>query len=67
VKVKGKSYPSSPDDEWSASSKGCITFEEIVRDTHWIGGRVDLRDGLDALRREKFSLLYPGHLDHLVL
>jgi hypothetical protein len=45
--------------EWSASSSCCLTPGEIAPGTHWIGGWVDLRAGLDDLEKRKFLTL-PG-------
>jgi hypothetical protein len=36
--------------EWSASRPGSFTTGERSPDTHWIGGWVDPRDGLDAVK-----------------
>jgi hypothetical protein len=41
--------------EWSASRPGRFTPEEKAPGTHWTGGWVDLRDGLDDL--DKTTLL----------
>jgi hypothetical protein len=38
-------------DERSASRFGRFAVEEIVRDTHWIGGWVGPRFGLDAMKK----------------
>jgi hypothetical protein len=35
--------------EWSASRPGCFTFRETALGTHWIGGWVSPRAGLDAV------------------
>jgi hypothetical protein len=35
--------------EWSDSRPGCFTPKERVSGTHWIGGWVGLRTGLDAV------------------
>jgi len=35
--------------EWSASSPGRFTPKERDPGTHWIGGWMDLRAGLDAV------------------
>jgi hypothetical protein len=40
--------------EWSASRPGCITRGERAPGTHWIGGWVDPRTGLDDVERRKF-------------
>jgi hypothetical protein len=47
---------------WSASRPGLFTPEEITPDTHWIGGWVGLRTGLDDVKGEK-SFLYRGLLN----
>jgi hypothetical protein len=39
--------------EWSASRPGHFTPGEIATDTHWIGGWVDRRVGLDAVENRK--------------
>jgi hypothetical protein len=45
--------------EWSASRPGCFTPGESAYGTHWIGGWVDPRDGLDDVEKRKF-LTVPG-------
>jgi hypothetical protein len=45
--------------EWSASRPGRFTPVEIAPDTHWIGGWVNPRAGLDDLERRKIVPL-PG-------
>jgi hypothetical protein len=45
--------------EWSTSRPGRFTPGERVPGTHWIGGWVDLRAGLDDLENRKFLTL-PG-------
>jgi hypothetical protein len=45
--------------EWSASRPGRFITGERASDTHWIGGWVDPRTGLDDVERRKFLLL-PG-------
>jgi hypothetical protein len=40
--------------EWSASNPGRFTPGEKTPDTHWIGGWVDPRVGLDDLEKRKF-------------
>jgi hypothetical protein len=43
---------------WSASRPGRYTLGERARGTHWIGGWVDARAGLnDAEKRQFFTLL----------
>jgi hypothetical protein len=37
--------------EWSASRPGCFTPGERTSDTHWIGGWVDPRAGLDDVEK----------------
>jgi hypothetical protein len=44
--------------EWSTSHPGRFTPEERVSGTHWIGGWVDLRAGLDDLEKTKFLRPY---------
>jgi hypothetical protein len=39
---------------WSASRPGHFTRGVIAPGTHWIGGWVGLRSGLDAVVRGKF-------------
>jgi len=38
--------------EWSASRPGRFTHRERVLDTHWIGGLVGPRVGLDAVSKK---------------
>jgi hypothetical protein len=45
--------------EWSASRPGRFTPWVIAPDTHWIGGWVDPRAGLDNVEKRKFLTL-PG-------
>jgi hypothetical protein len=45
--------------EWSASHPGCFTPRERVPSSHYIGGWVCLRAGLDDLEKRKFLAL-PG-------
>jgi hypothetical protein len=45
--------------EWSISSPGRFTPGERAPGTHWIGGSVDPRDGLDDVEMRKF-LTIPG-------
>jgi hypothetical protein len=44
-------------DEWSTSRPGRFTPGESAPGTHWIGGWVDLRAGLDDLEKRKFLTL----------
>jgi hypothetical protein len=44
--------------EWSASRPCRLTPGETARGTHWIGGWVDPRAGLDDVKRK--SLTLPG-------
>jgi hypothetical protein len=37
--------------EWSASRRGRFTYGERASGTHWIGGWVDPRAGLDSVKR----------------
>jgi hypothetical protein len=46
--------------EWSVSRPGRFTLGERAPDTHWIGGRMDPRVGLDNVEKRKFLTL-PGH------
>jgi hypothetical protein len=43
--------------EWSASRPGRFTPGEIAPGTHWIGGWVDPRAGLDDVKERKFLTL----------
>jgi hypothetical protein len=43
--------------EWSASRPGHFTPGENASGTHWIGGWVDHRAGLDNLEKRKFLTL----------
>jgi hypothetical protein len=45
--------------EWSNSRPGRFTPRERAPGTHWIGGWVDLRAGLNDLEKRKFLAL-PG-------
>jgi hypothetical protein len=45
--------------EWSASTPGRFTPEERAPGTHWIGGWVGPRAGLDDVEKRKFLSL-PG-------
>jgi hypothetical protein len=45
--------------EWSASRPCRFTLAERAPGTHWIGGWVDPRAGLDAVEKRKFFIL-PG-------
>jgi hypothetical protein len=45
--------------EWSASCPGRFTLGKRAPGTHWIGGWVDPRTGLDELEKRKFLTL-PG-------
>jgi hypothetical protein len=45
--------------EWSASRPSRFTPRERVPGTHWIGGGVDPRAGLDNVEKRKF-LTIPG-------
>jgi hypothetical protein len=42
--------------EWSASRPGRITPGERDLCTHWIGGWVDPRSGLDDVEKRKFNI-----------
>jgi hypothetical protein len=42
-------------DKWSATRPRCITPGERARGTHWIGGWVGPRAGLDAVGMRKYS------------
>jgi hypothetical protein len=43
--------------EWSASRSGHFTFGERAPGTHWIGGWMDPRPGLDNVEKRKFLTL----------
>jgi hypothetical protein len=43
--------------EWSASRPGLFTPEERTPGTHWIGGWVDPRIGLDDMEEREFLTL----------
>jgi hypothetical protein len=45
--------------EWSTSRSWCVTPRERAPSTHWIGGWVDSRTGLDDMEKLKFLIL-PG-------
>jgi hypothetical protein len=45
--------------EWSASHPAPFTPRETASGTHWIGGWMDLRAGLDDVEKRKFLTL-PG-------
>jgi hypothetical protein len=45
--------------EWSAPRPGCFTPRERALGTHWIGGWVDPRAGMDDVEKRKFLTL-PG-------
>jgi hypothetical protein len=57
-------------DEWSALRPSHFTLGERARSTHWIGGWVDPRAGLDDVEKRKFLTLPGlelgplGHLAH---
>jgi hypothetical protein len=51
--------------EWSAARPGRFTPGETAPGTHWIGGCVDLRGGLDAVEKRKFLTLPGLELRHL--
>jgi hypothetical protein len=44
-------------DEWSTSRPGRYTPRESAHSTHWIGGSVDPRAGLDDLEKRKLLTL----------
>jgi hypothetical protein len=48
-----------PGDEWSVSRPGRFTPGVRAPGTHWIGGSVDPRGGLDDVEKRKFLTL-PG-------
>jgi hypothetical protein len=50
--------------EWSASRSSYCTLGERAPGTHWIGGWVDPRAGLDDVEKRKFVTL-PGLELHL--
>jgi hypothetical protein len=41
-------------DEWSVSCSCRFTAGEKIPDTHWIGGRVGPRTGVDDVEKRKF-------------
>jgi hypothetical protein len=43
--------------DWSAARPGRFTPRERARGTHWIGGWVDSRAGLDDVEKRKFLTL----------
>jgi hypothetical protein len=45
--------------EWSASRPGRFTSKERAPSTHWIGGWVGLRAGMDAVVKRKIHRLRP--------
>jgi hypothetical protein len=45
--------------EWSASRPGCFIRRERAPGTHWIGGWLGPRTGLDDVEKRKFLTL-PG-------
>jgi hypothetical protein len=51
-------------DQWLASRPGRFTRGERTPVTHWVGGRVDPKAGLDDLEKRKFFTL-PGLELHL--
>jgi hypothetical protein len=44
-------------DEWSASHPGRFTPGDIAPSTHWVGGWVEPRAGLEAVKKRKFLIL----------
>jgi hypothetical protein len=48
-----------PGGEWSASCPCCFTPRQRASGTHWIGGWLDPRAGLDNVEKRKFLTL-PG-------
>jgi hypothetical protein len=44
--------------EWSVSRPGRFTPRERAPGTHWIGGWVDPRAGLDKVEKRKFFNIY---------
>jgi hypothetical protein len=51
--------------EWSASRHGCFTPWERAHGTHWIGGWVGPRAGLDDMEKWKFLTLTGIELRHV--
>jgi hypothetical protein len=51
--------------EWLSSRPGHFTPGERALGTHWIGGWVDLRAGLDYLKKRKFLTILGLELRHL--
>jgi hypothetical protein len=52
-------------DEWSVSRHGRFTPEERASGTHWIGGWMDPRAGLDDMKKRKIFTLPGLELRHL--
>jgi hypothetical protein len=46
---------------WSVSHPGRFTLAVKVLNTHWIGGRVDLRADMEAVAKRKKSLHFAGN------
>jgi hypothetical protein len=51
--------------EWSASRPSRFTPKERATGTHWIGGWVDPRAGLDYVEKRKFLILPGLELRHI--
>jgi len=45
--------------EWSALHPGCFTSREGACSTHWVGGWVGPRAGLDAVVKRKLLVIEP--------
>jgi hypothetical protein len=58
VKIHVFLTPALVEYDWSASRPGRFTPDERAPDTHWIGGWVEPRTGLDDMeRRKNFALI----------
>jgi hypothetical protein len=51
--------------EWSASCPGCFTTGGRALCTHWTGGWVGLRAGLDTVAKRKDPIILPFFLQYL--
>jgi hypothetical protein len=49
--------------EWSASRPGRFAFGDRAPDTHWIGGRVGPRTGMDDMERENICPYRDSNFD----
>jgi hypothetical protein len=53
--------------EWSTSRPGRFTHGDRTPGTHWTGGWVDLRTGLDALEKRKLLTLPDWNSDPTIV